>query len=71
MATNSKALFDKGWIRTTNRLDEKQRLRFGIASYKAYKIKQSIVGYYNSKMNSVDIIDQLLASYDRHQRQRK
>ena len=31
MATNSKALFDKGWIRKTNRLDEKQRLRLGIA----------------------------------------
>ena len=69
ISINSVELFEKGKIKVLSKLNEKQRARFNVTSYKVFKLVPFIVAYYNKKMNGVDVIDQLISSHDRHQRQ--
>ena len=69
ISTNCAVLFQKGRIKVLSKLNEKQKEKFNVTSYKVYKLVPYIVAYYNKKMNGVDVIDQLISSHDRHQRQ--
>ncbi len=71
MSTNCQELFEKGRIKVMSRMSEKQRIKFNVNTYKVYKLVPYIVAYYNKKMNGVDVIDQLIVSHERHQRQSK
>ena len=48
-----------------------QRKVFNVEEYEIYKTVPYTVGLYNYKMNSIDIIDQLISAHERHLRQTK
>ncbi len=68
MSCNSLEVMNKGYYKTQAFLNETQRVKFGIESYTAFKIKPYCVQLYNKYMNGIDVVDQLISSYDRHQR---
>ena len=69
IGTNNKEYVDMGLVHVNTYYNKKQRAELGHdVSYKCQTEIPWIVRLYNFNMNSVDIIDQVISSYDRHQR---
>ena len=69
IGTNNKEYVDKGLVHVETYYNKKHRAELGHnISFKARREIPWIVKLYNYNMNSVDVIDQLVSSYDRHQR---
>lgn len=71
ISCNDTATVSKGLYKSPSKLNDKQRIKFKTESYEAFKIVPFIVHQYNQHMNGVDVIDQLISSFERHQRNKK
>ena len=68
MTCNDKSIVDQGYLKSPSKLNETQRLKFGVNNHASFKLVPYAVKLYNRNMNSIDVIDQSISSYDRHQR---
>ena len=67
ISTNSENLFRKGKLTSFNKLTEDQKNKFKVEEYKIYKTVPYLVALCNQKMNSIDIMDQLVSSHEREE----
>ena len=65
---NSSMVMKKGYYKSPTKSNEKQRVGFGVQQYNAFKIVQDAIKLYNTYMNGIDVVDQLISSHNRHQR---